>query len=323
MNLPGLKTMSEAVEPGPMANPFLFVAGCPRSGTTLLQRMLDNHPQLTVANDTHFITRAAKRVLRKDPVPGLTPGLVEAVKSYRRFHRMGLTEAEVSRAAEGCETYAEFVGRLYSIRGQKKQKPLSGEKTPDYCRSMPLLHGLFPHARFIHIIRDGRDTALSTLNWATESKGPGKWSLWKRDPVGTCALWWRWQAGIGHRDGPILGKSRFYQVRYEDLVDEPENELRAIAGFLDIPYSDSMPNYHEGKTMNQPGLSAKSAWLPPVKNLRDWRKDMAPEDIGVFEGIAGPLLRETGYSTGGQPTTARIRERVNDCLDWWQSEGKA
>ena len=83
-----------------------------------------------------------------------------------------------------------------------------------------------------------------------------------------------------------------------------------------------MANYHEGKTRNQPGLSAKSAWLPPVKNLRDWRKDMAPEDIGVFEGIAGPLLREIGYSTGGQPATARVRERVNDCLGWWQSEGK-
>ena len=69
-------------------NPFVFVVGCPRSGTTLLQRMLDNHPQLAVANDTHFITRAAKRILRKDPQPLLTDELVEAVKSYRRFHRM-------------------------------------------------------------------------------------------------------------------------------------------------------------------------------------------------------------------------------------------
>ena len=86
--------------------------------------MLDNHPQLTVANDTHFITRAAKRVLRKDPQPLMTPELLDAVISYRRFYRMGLDEAEVIKAAEDCPSYAEFVGRLYNLRGQRKQKLL-------------------------------------------------------------------------------------------------------------------------------------------------------------------------------------------------------
>lgn len=304
-------------------NPYLFVVGCPRSGTTLLQRMLDNHPQLTVANDTHFVTRAAKRVLRKNPNPRLTPELVESVKSYRRFHRLGLDEAEVTRAATDCGTYAKFVSRLYSIRAQKNQKSLSGEKTPDFCRSMTLLSGLFPTARFIHIVRDGRDTALSTLSWATESKGPGKWSLWRTDPLGTCALWWNWQAGTGQRDGKQLEEGLYFQVRYEDLVENPVKELTAISGFLDLPYAESMANYHAGKTRDKPGLSAKSAWLPPVKNLRDWRKDMTPEDIGVFEGIAGPLLRANGYPISGQPPTARVNSRVDHCLNWWKSEGKA
>ncbi len=284
--------------------------------------MLDNHPQLAVANDTHFITRAAKRTLRRDPQPLLTPELVKAVQSYRRFYRMGLGEEQVNNAAGNCSTYAEFVGRLYALRGKRKQKPLSGEKTPDYCRKLPLLHGLFPDARFVHIIRDGRDTALSTLNWATGSKGPGKWSLWQEDPLGTCALWWRWQAGSGHRDGQLLADNHFYQVRYEDLVDEPEKELQAIAGFLNIPYSGAMANYHAGKTRNRPGLSAKSAWLPPVRNLRDWQKDMSPEDIGVFEGIAGPLLRENGYLCGKGEQSETVSDRVSQCLDWWDSEGK-
>lgn len=314
--------MIENPDQGTVTSPFLFVVGCPRSGTTLLQRMLDNHPQLTVANDTHFITRAAKRTLRKDPQPVLTEDLVKAVKSYRRFYRMGLDEEQVNSVAGNCATYAEFVGRLYTLRGQKKKKPFSGEKTPDNCRKMPLLHGLFPDARFVHIIRDGRNTALSALNWATETKGPGKWSLWGEDPVGTCALWWRWQAGIGHRDGQLLADNRFYQVKYEDLVDEPERELRAIAGFLDIPYSDAMANYHAGKTRSHPGLSAKSAWLPPVKNLRDWQKDMSPEDISVFEGIAGPLLRENGYICGNGEVSERVSNRVNRCLIWWDTEGK-
>ncbi len=284
--------------------------------------MLDNHPQLTVANDTHFITRAAKRILRKNPRPGLTPELLEAVMAYRRFYRMGLDEKDVRHAEKNCPTYAEFVARLYELRGLKKQKPLSGEKTPDYCRKIPVLNKLFPDARFVHIIRDGRNTALSTLNWATGSKGPGKWSLWGEDPVGTSALWWRWQAGTGQRDGRLLGTRHYHQVKYESLVAEPEKELTAIAAFLGIPYSDAMANYHVGKTKQKPGLSAKSAWLPPVKNLRDWRNDMSVEDIGVFEGIAGELLLENHYSLLDNPASDAVSSRIRRCLAWWKTEGK-
>jgi len=300
----------------------MFVVGCPRSGTTLLQRMLDNHPQLTVANDTHFITRAAKRVLHKDSRPLLTSELLDAVKSDRRFYRMGLDEHEVESAAENCRTYAEFVSRLYAQRGKKNKKPLSGEKTPDYCRKMPALHALFPAARFVDIIRDGRNTALSILNWATGSKGPGKWTLWNEDPVGASALWWRWLAGSGQRDGQLLGNELYYQVKYEKLVANPEKELQSIAMFLGIPYSDNMANYHAGKTKHAPGLSAKSAWLPPVKNLRDWSNDMPPEDIGVFEGIAGGLLRKNGYSCRETPPSDAVAARVQRCLAWWESEEK-
>ena len=107
---------------------------------------------------------------------------------------------------------------------------------------------LFPEARFVHIIRDGRNTALSALNWANENKGPGKWSLWKEDSLATCALWWRWQAGSGARDGYALGDRYYHRVKYEDLVAGPETSLKAIAGFLGIPDSEDMVNYHEGKT---------------------------------------------------------------------------
>ena len=305
-----------------LSNPFMFVVGCPRSGTTLLQRMLDNHPQLTVANDTHFITQAAKRVLREDSQPLLTTELIEAVKSYRRLYRLGLNDQEVESAAKNCQTYAEFVSRLYELRGKKNHKPLSGEKTPDYCRKMPALHTLFPTARFVEIVRDGRNTALSALDWATRFKSLGKWALWNEDPVGTCALWWRWQAGAGQRDGLVLGDEVYYQVKYEDLVENPKKELQAITTFLDLPFSDAMSNYYIGKTKHTPGLSAKSAWLPPTRNLRDWRKDMPVEDVNVFEGIAGDLLRDKGYTCLDNPSSDAVVSRVHRCLTWWSSESK-
>jgi len=304
-------------------NPYVFVVGCPRSGTTLLQRMLDSHPLLCVANDTHFITRAAKKELRRNPVPALTTELVESVRSYRRFYRMGLDDGAIDVAKAGCHSYAAFVSRLYDLRGKKTKKPLSGEKTPDYCRQMPLLHGLFPAARFVHIVRDGRNTALSALDWATPAKGPGRWPLWQEDRLGTCALWWRWQAGTGTRDGRALGDRCYHQVLYEDLVEDPEKTLRGITDFLCIPYSDKMADYHVGKTRRAPGLSAKSAWLPPVRNLRDWRQNMSRTDVEVFTGIAGPLLREFGFECGSGPLSEVARIRVERCLHWWDEHAKS
>ena len=111
-------------------------------------------------------------------------------------------------------------------------------------------------------------------------------------------------------------------MKYEELVNNPENELKLMAKFLSIPYSDAMANYHAGKTRDTPGRSAKSAWLPPVKNLRSWRKDMSVEDIGVFEGIAGNLLRENGYTCLGDTAGKNVTARVERCLSWWSSEGK-
>src|SRR5436309_14119326 len=87
-------------------NPYLFIVGCPRSGTTLLQRMLDNHPMLAIANDTHFIPRVV------DPDGGdvaLSPGLVDRAFDYHRFGRLGLDAPAVRRAASGTRTDAECV----------------------------------------------------------------------------------------------------------------------------------------------------------------------------------------------------------------------
>src|SRR5438093_10451375 len=103
-------------------NPYLFVVGCPRSGTTLLQRMLDGHPQLAVANDTHFIPKAIGHVA-PGVDPPLTPELVNAVREYKRFPRLGLADAVVTGAAENARSYSQFVAALYSAFAQIHGKP--------------------------------------------------------------------------------------------------------------------------------------------------------------------------------------------------------
>jgi len=301
-------------------NPFVFVVGCPRSGTTLLQRMLNNHPDLTVANDTHFIMRAVKRTLRKQPEPFLTDELVQQVLSYHRFRRMGLEDADVAQAALNCNSYSKFVSRLYSLRAEKRGKTLSGEKSPDFCRKIPALHRLFPQAKFIHIIRDGRDTSASAIGWATKTKGPGRWSLWAQDPVASCAFWWCWQAGTGVEQGRPLGERVYHEIKYEELVADAPALLSEAADFLQIPYSEKMANYFQGRTKSNPKLSAKSAWLPPTSGLRDWRRQMKEEDLAVFEAIAGDQLQQLDYELSGAEVTETASARIKQALAWWKDQ---
>lgn len=306
-------------------NPYLFVVGCPRSGTTLLQRMLDHHPDLAVANDTHFIPRSLEKASRDlIPIvlsgqdPPLSPQLLEAVRAYHRFSRLALPADAVERAAQ-ANTYAEFVSKLYDEYARLRNKRLAGEKTPDYVRRIPLLHSLFPHSRFIHIVRDGRDVALSLLEWAHEKKGPGRFELWREQPVAVCALWWRWQVRAGLRNARELPEGLAMQVGYEELVARPDVVLQKLAAFLDIAESANMLHYHEGKTRSEPGLSAKRAWLPPTAGIRNWQTEMAAEDVELFEALAGDLLVELGYEQAVDSVSPQIARLAGYYLDWWEA----
>jgi hypothetical protein len=281
--------------------------------------MLDHHPQLAVANDTHFIPRAIDHAGGCHDPP-LTPELVAWVRGYHRFRRLGLDDAAVDEAAAGARSFRDFVGALYTSFAGRRGKPLGGDKTPDYVRHLPLLSALFPGARFIHIVRDGRDVALSVLEWARPDKGPGRFALWSEEPVAVCGLWWRWLVGAGRHNGRALGADRYRELSYESLVADPEPALRGLATFLGLPFAPEMLTFHEGETRSEPGLSAKKAWLPPTQGLRDWRRDLPERELELFEAIAGDLLAELGYEracAGRSPAIQAVAERSKA---WWEGE---
>ena len=225
-----------------MTFPSVFVVGCPRSGTTLLQRMLDHHPLLTVANDSHFIPRVLEKIepqavaaaIAGKPIP-LTQRLVDGVRDYHRTHRLELDKDCFAQAAAVSDTYASFVTRLYAARAELKGKPQAGEKTPDYVRHLPLLAGLFPGAAVLHIVRDGRDVCLSLLEWATPHKGPGKLALWKTEPVAVAAMWWKWLVRSGLDGRSAVAPGRHVLVCYEALVSDPATALQAAVDAIGLP----------------------------------------------------------------------------------------
>lgn len=303
------------------SNPYVFVVGCPRSGTTLLQRMLDNHPLLAVAYDTLFITNL-NGGLAPGANPILTPEIVKNVCNFERFDRLGLPEKSVDRAARESRTYSEFVSALYSELATLHGKPLAGEKSPGYAKDIPSLHSLFPEAKFVHIIRDGRDVALSLRDWArNKNKGPARRpGLWQDETIAACALWWAERVEKGRRHGKKLGHSLYYELQYEELVTRPKASLRSLAHFLELPNAPEMLTYHVGKMNNKSGRSAKAAWLPPTSGLRDWRTEMDECDIELFEALAGDVLTATKYQRHTTTISPEIVNKVEYCLEWWQRE---
>lgn len=295
-------------------NPYVFVVGCARSGTTLLQRMLDSHPMLAVANDTHFIPEALRPGDRGDHI---SDELYRRVAGYRRIHRLELSEAQIAAAADGATDFAGFVSRLYDAYGAARGKALAGEKTPEYVRHIPMLAALFPEARFIHIVRDGRDVALSVMKWAVKDRppdedgvtvrGPARRPLWSESPLAATALWWSDQVMEGAEASAALGP-RVLSMRYERLVADPSATLTDAATFLGLPDAPEMAAYHEGRRkQRKPGKSAKKAWLPATRGLRDWRSQMEPRDAALFEALAGEALTRFGYplETGAPDETTR------------------
>jgi hypothetical protein len=273
--------------------------------------MVDAHPLVAVIHETLWIPqflRDRKGVVRDGLV---TPDLIPSLVNHPRFSTLGMESADLHGVLDSLETptYSAFVTGLFDLYGRARGKYLVGDKSPPYIRHIHTLSRLWPETRFVHIIRDGRDVALSVMAWKKREHAAGKFAIWGEDPATTSALWWKRKVLSGREGAGKLDPHLYTETLYESLVTDPEGELRRLCSFLRVPYDEAMLRYHEGRMRTEPGLSAKKAWLPPTPGLRDWRKDMPSEDVERFEAAAGDLLQELGYERGvPRPSRAVVRE---------------
>jgi hypothetical protein len=321
-------------------NPFVFIVGCPRSGTTLLGRMVDAHRDIAVIHEGRFVADWFER--RRGLTAGgtVTPELIDQLLEYRPFKnvRVGRDDLERLIGSENHAAYSSFVSAVFDLHGRAHGKRLVGDKTPHYVRSLPTLHALWPEARIVHLIRDGRDVSQSVLGWGKVVERGGavaRFSAFAEDRVSTVALWWEWLVRLGREDGTALGPELYHEVRYEALVGEPAWECARLCDFLGVPYDERMLRFHEGRARDEPGLDAKKAWRPVTPGLRSWRSEMSEEDLERFEAAAGGLLNELGYERGipdprpdARAQAARIRSSFTSELrnrrhrrlpSWWRS----
>ena len=279
-------------------NPYFFIVGCPRSGTTLLQRMVNAHPEVAVTPESHWIPRLYEKPWALKENGLIEHKLVRELAAHPKFARLGIGRQELKRLERSGQTltYSRLVTALFDLYGRAQGKPLVGDKTPDYVRRICTLHGLWPEARFVHVIRDGRDVYLSMREWPKVHPKPGDFTTWKQDPVSTAAWWWGFNVRLGRDAGRSLGSELYYELRYEALVTFPREECKKLCAFLGLPFDEAMLRFHEHGARPDPGLEQKRAELPATPGLRDWKSQMPAEELERFEAMAGDILEELDYA---------------------------
>lgn len=292
-----------------MSSP-LFVLGVRRSGTTLLRVILDRSPGLAIPDETFFVPQVAHR-------HGSTIDPEEFLDDLRRIPRVatwGVSADDLSSRIEPGMSTGEALDAVFLAYAAKHGKPRWGDKTPLYMQHLDLIDRLFPNAQYVHLIRDGRDTALAFLDMP-EGVATRTWAL-PRSAAGF-ACEWSTEVEGARRLGRRIGTSRYLEVRYEDLVTDPAGVVASVCTFAEIPFDQAMLEYSEAVDVSKkPHL--QRLLEPPTSGVRDWRSQMRPEDVLAFEAIAGGVLEDLGYELlGASASGPSGRARLT--LAWYRA----
>ena len=296
-------------------SPMPVIVGVARSGTTLLRMMLDSHPELAIPPETHFLP-ALRALQGRQDLKGseqnqtLREEFLNVVTHSLNWQEFGIDEEELREATNGGNSFGVSKGirKLYQLYAKARHKSRWGDKTPPYVTHLRGIHALLPEARFVHIIRDGRDVALSLRGLWFDAAGGN---------LEDQAANWLWRIREARQQAAFC--PHYLEVRYEHLLENPAQVLKRICEFIALDYSPEMlERYHEsaGNRLHAEILdrhdsagrvivskAQREAIFARVGAPADhtragrWRREMSSEEQGRFETVAGGLLRELGYET--------------------------
>jgi hypothetical protein len=270
--------------------PPFFIVGFQRSGTTMLRLMLNAHSRLAVPFESDFIPKYFRRLDRygdlrnQANVARLLDDIAE-----EPFVRRGALIPDRQRVLEARpESYAALVDAIFGAFAHHHGKPRWGDKDPDNLQAMDVLWKLFPGCRFVHIVRDGRDVALSlrSIDWGSRN-------------LPRVAQRWAHGVAQARRIGNVLGDRHYLEVRYESLVTSPADELQSICRFLGEPFEPQMLDYERDAQRWMPAASLayhrSSVKRPNPDKVFEWRTRMASADRAIFDMEVGETLAAFGY----------------------------
>lgn len=260
--------------------------------------MLDSHSEIAVPPESYFILPA----LRHASVNGEfgsseRRAILDEVVAQKSFKKWRLDAEDLLPIVEddSINSAAVTVAGVYAVFAKVHGKKIAIDKTPHHTEHVGRLSDAYAGSRFIHLVRDGRDVipSLQAMPYF-----PQKY----RD----AAIYWRERSLSGRGALGIVGSSRYHEVRYEDLLADPERELSRLCGFLGIDFEPEMLTYHERADEVISGMgtveSHQNIRRAPAPT-RDWRTDYDQRTLGLFEAFAGDALAAFGYEPGPAPSS--------------------
>lgn len=286
--------------------PFPFIVGCGRSGTTLLRAMLAGGGELSIPPESYFIEalwlerRRLERSGRLD-----VPTFLSVLAADPRFQAWELPIDDVARElGSGAAGVGDGVRATFRAYARTEGRDRYGDKTPIYALMVGPLAELLPESRFIHLIRDGRDVARSygRVPW-----GPRTFSA--------AMVRWSRHVAAARSAGRTLGRDRYLEVRYEDVVRQPEQVLVHLCEFAEISYSPSMLRFADDADRLLRNTAHRD-WVAgiaePLSPRRDWRRDLSDREQRRAAALAGRRLVELGYDPGPSPSLVeRLGGRIS------------
>ncbi len=289
-----------------MNPPVPFIVSHPRSGSTLLRLMLDAHPRIAIPPETMF--HEVFQLARTPPPPAeAAQAVLAAMMRSQRWNDLHVQPQALEEAFAqlgGNFTVAEGLRAFYRLYAAGQGKSRFGDKTPGHMFWLTEIAELLPEAVFIHIIRDGRDIAASMRSlWF----GPGD------DIRALAESWVKWL--VAGFDAADAYASRYLEIRYEELVKQPEQTMRRVLDFVDLPFDAAVLRHHEraadrlaelGELYEADGqlyatqeahrcIHRRTLEPPNNHQVGRFRRDLNAAEIAVFEGVAGPMLDSLGY----------------------------
>ena len=308
--------------------PVFFVVGQQKSGTTWLMRILDSHPEILCRGEGRFFgaewrQKAIRRIDPSRPPSSLYNAVLDA-----KYLKLWVERSVWSRDGDADEHLANLtrVSIDYFLLGElaRSGKRLVGDKSPLLGPgTIGEISAIYPEAKVVHIIRDGRDAAVSALHhsWNFGKKGKNDEVSAKRqayrenrdrmlesgesvfagNSLARMAAEWAVRVGRTVEDGPALLGQNYAEVRYEGLLARPEAEVRRLLEFLGAGADDEMvKRCVEAASFERLSRGRERGEEDPSSFFRkgvagDWRDTFTERDRRVFEEAAGDLLARLGY----------------------------
>lgn len=269
-------------------NPPVFILGVQRSGTTLLRLILNSHSHIAIPEEAAFLRPIIKKKYIYNEIP--VKDLKRICNYLENSPHYALWNYDSSKflnwlKKQSSISLKEFINNLYMSYAESEGKVRWGDKTPSLFRKLRLLYKLFPSAKFIHIVRDGRDVFDSRRRMDST-----------KDNAAVMAIEWCYKIYKIERFLELLPPSNKYTLRYEDLLINPEETLKNLCGFMQVEYEPQMRDFYR-KSKYYVGSHHSKLIFKPItsENLQKWKNNLSGKEIKILSLLAKRYLKKYRY----------------------------